>query len=321
MKLKTILLSLLCAGSLCAQTTTVTRNNSTLVTKPAVGTLTLEGATNFKLTRGTGTPEGTVTASPGSVYLDLSGALYIKTTGTGNTGWSLASVGSGVSDTAFGASWDAVTTIAPSKNAIYDWAHVFDTDDDGKVNVADLSTAGAVTVDSSGILDSVAPGANGNVLTSNGTIWTSAAPPGTGGTTSKVSGSDFATTSTTLVDITGLTYAAATNTKYEIDAMLIVQSTTTAGLQVAINYSAAGASTSYWLSGGTSSPTTNTNDINAFDSVSSGFATESSVTKVLLIRGLVVTTTNAGNIKLRIKKVTSGTATVYIGSRMTITPL
>jgi hypothetical protein len=28
------------------------------------------------------------------------------------------------------------------KNAVYDWAHTFDTDDDGKVNVLDLSTAG-----------------------------------------------------------------------------------------------------------------------------------------------------------------------------------
>jgi len=56
--------------------------------------LTLEGATNFKLTRGTGTPEGTVTAAPGSLYFDLSGKLWIKGSGTGNTGWSQASFGS-----------------------------------------------------------------------------------------------------------------------------------------------------------------------------------------------------------------------------------
>jgi len=57
-----------------------------------------------------------------------------------------------ISDTAFASSWDTVTTIAPSKNAVYDWGHTFDTDDDGKVNVLDLGTAGFVSVDSSGVV-------------------------------------------------------------------------------------------------------------------------------------------------------------------------
>lgn len=55
------------------------------------------------------------------------------------------------SDTAFGSSWNAVTTIPPSKNAIYDFLHIFDTDDDGKVNVLDLA-AGIPKTDSSGVL-------------------------------------------------------------------------------------------------------------------------------------------------------------------------
>lgn len=40
---------------------------------------------------GTGSPEGAVTANPGSVYLNISGgagtSLYVKQSGTGNTGW------------------------------------------------------------------------------------------------------------------------------------------------------------------------------------------------------------------------------------------
>lgn len=36
-----------------------------------------------------------------------------------------------VSDTAFASTWDGPSTIAPSKNAVYDWAHTFDTDDNG----------------------------------------------------------------------------------------------------------------------------------------------------------------------------------------------
>lgn len=37
---------------------------------------------------GTGSPEGAVTASPGSVYTDVSnGSFWNKVTGTGTTGW------------------------------------------------------------------------------------------------------------------------------------------------------------------------------------------------------------------------------------------
>lgn len=41
--------------------------------------------------QGTGTPEGVVTAPITSMYLNLAGGasttLYVKTSGTGNTGW------------------------------------------------------------------------------------------------------------------------------------------------------------------------------------------------------------------------------------------
>ncbi len=39
---------------------------------------------------GSGDPEGSLTASPGALYLRTSGALYVKVTGTGNTGWKAA---------------------------------------------------------------------------------------------------------------------------------------------------------------------------------------------------------------------------------------
>lgn len=39
--------------------------------------------------RESGTPEGVVTAPPGSLCLLKTGAMYLKTTGTGNTGWTL----------------------------------------------------------------------------------------------------------------------------------------------------------------------------------------------------------------------------------------
>lgn len=46
---------------------------------------------NVTLTTGSGSPQGVVTASPGSLYLNLNGGsnttLYVKESGTGNTGW------------------------------------------------------------------------------------------------------------------------------------------------------------------------------------------------------------------------------------------
>jgi hypothetical protein len=56
-----------------------------------------------------------------------------------------------ISNTAYASSWDGVTTVAPSKNAVYDWGHTFDTNDNGKVNVLDLA-AGVVATNSSGVV-------------------------------------------------------------------------------------------------------------------------------------------------------------------------
>ncbi|NBW08429.1 MAG: hypothetical protein EBR82_10410 [Caulobacteraceae bacterium] len=54
------------------------------------GTVAVQG-TAAQIYSGTGSPEGVVTASPGSLYLNVSGGnnttLYVKQSGTGNTGW------------------------------------------------------------------------------------------------------------------------------------------------------------------------------------------------------------------------------------------
>ena len=107
MKLKYVLISLLCAGTLFAQaptpaTSTVTVNNSTKKSQPPVGTFVLDGAANFFITRGNGTPESFITASVGSLYLDTTGKLWIKVSGTGATGWALVGIGAGASITLTG---------------------------------------------------------------------------------------------------------------------------------------------------------------------------------------------------------------------------
>lgn len=68
-----------------------------------------------------------------------------------------------INNTAFAASWDGVSSNAPSKNATYDWGHTFDTDDDGKVNVLDIG-AGAVITDSGGVVSAVSTTGSGNVM-------------------------------------------------------------------------------------------------------------------------------------------------------------
>jgi hypothetical protein len=50
------------------------------------------GVNSPRIVRGSGTPEGVVTAKPGALYVDTAGAtaaamLYVKGSGTGNTGW------------------------------------------------------------------------------------------------------------------------------------------------------------------------------------------------------------------------------------------
>jgi hypothetical protein len=77
---------------------------------------------------------------------------------------------SGVDDTAFASSWNGATTTSPSQNAAYDYLHTFDTDDDGKVNVLDL-TAGITKTDGSGVVSVATEGSDyldGNRISDTG---------------------------------------------------------------------------------------------------------------------------------------------------------
>ena len=93
MKAKLILSILAVAGLVFGQTATVTVNTGTKVTQPPVGTITMDGASGFVITRGSGTPQGSISANPGSLYMDLTGTLYVKTSGTGSSGWTALGAG------------------------------------------------------------------------------------------------------------------------------------------------------------------------------------------------------------------------------------
>jgi hypothetical protein len=165
-----------------------------------------------------------------------------------------------------------------------------------------------------------APGTSGNVMTSDGSNWTSAAPSA-GGTTSTVTGSNFTTSSTSLVNITGLTFAASANKLYEVDALIKFQSSSTAGIRLSVAFSAAGATGEYSAMGNTNTTTAAT-DVNVFGTAcATARATAANTDSFAHIKAAVTIAANAGNITIQILKATSGTATVYIGSRMTVTEL
>lgn len=60
---------------------------TTLIIDEADGTIYLGGGSAQTIRYGSGSPEGAVTAPPGSMFLSSNGNIYRKGSGTGNTGW------------------------------------------------------------------------------------------------------------------------------------------------------------------------------------------------------------------------------------------
>ncbi len=166
-----------------------------------------------------------------------------------------------------------------------------------------------------------APSTSGNVLTSDGTNWTSAAPAN-GGTTSKVTGSDFTTTNLTVTDITGLAFTPAANSLYEIDALLRLQSTSTAGVNVGIGGACTGCTLSVVLTGQSTTGTMTFGGTSTLGTaIALTLASTANTDSNAYIKGIMLTGASPSNITVQILKITSGTATVYKGSRLTVTKL
>jgi hypothetical protein len=90
-----------------------------------------------------------------------------------------------------------------------------------------LAVTGATTVGGTSVV-AVAPGTNGNILTSNGSAWTSAAPAG-GGVTSAVAGNGItvsAATGAVTISQDFYTGTNAANTSYPISSYILVDGTT-----------------------------------------------------------------------------------------------
>lgn len=144
---------------------------------------------------------------------------------------------------------------------------------------------------------------------------------GSGGTRSQVSGSNFTTTSSTLVNITGLTFAASANKLYKIEGLIKFSGDNASGLRFGVQYSASLASHCVDYLGASNSQAGAHYCNTVFNDPSVTFGTTTTTAMVVIIKGFLTTGANAGNFTIQVHKVTSGTATIYIGSEMVVNEL
>ncbi len=137
-----------------------------------------------------------------------------------------------------------------------------------------------------------------------------------------VSGSNATNATTTLADITGLTSALIANSTYEFEAYLtILTSADTDGTGYAVQFSAALATIEAGQFGSTVVAGVRGSRINAFNTSTPTHLTTANQQGVVLIKGIVWTGANAGNLTIQHKKFVSGTSTVYIGSFLKVTKI
>jgi hypothetical protein len=138
-----------------------------------------------------------------------------------------------------------------------------------------------------------------------------------------VTGSDATTTSTTLVDVTGLSTPLSANSTYLVTAVLSTATSADAsGTRYGVNFSAAGASLSATsLTGSRTSTAANSEPLNALNTSTGSYMTTSSQVGAVTITGMITTGANAGNLTVEHLKISSGTSTVKIGSWLMVTKI
>lgn len=124
---------------------------------------------------------------------------------------------------------------------------------------------------------------------------------------------DRTTTGQALADIADLSIALLANSVYEFAAILTVASSSTAGNQYGVQFSAAGATINAQISGTLAAATARSDRINALNTATPAYVT-SGASGGIVIQGIIVVGANAGNLTIRHLKATSGTATVHAQS-------
>jgi hypothetical protein len=136
----------------------------------------------------------------------------------------------------------------------------------------------------------------------------------------QVTGSNATTTGQVLTTITGLSVALVANATYEFEAVLSGSTTAvTTGTAYGMNFSAAGAAIEAQITGAATSTATKTLRINALNTATALYLATSAQTGGIVIKGIVTTGVNAGNLVAQHLKLTSGTSTVMINSFLKVT--
>lgn len=136
-----------------------------------------------------------------------------------------------------------------------------------------------------------------------------------GSSWARVTGSDVTRTAQTLADIAGLSIALVANAVYEFEC--VINATTTAdttGIEYGVQYSAGGAAVVAQITGSLTSTASKQESITALNTATSAYLTTSAQTGGVIIKGIVTTGVNTGNLTIQHLKFTSGTSTVKIQS-------
>lgn len=160
--------------------------------QPANGELLIGDGANFKLS--------TLTAGGGVTITNASGGITISATGSGGT---VTNVTGTAPITSTGGSTPAIGLTVPL-DVQY-----------GGTGLNTLTAGSLLVGNGTSDVNLVAPGASGNVLTSNGTAWASTAPAGTW-TLIKKTANQIITSSAAYVDDTELQFPGVSGTTYII---------------------------------------------------------------------------------------------------------
>lgn len=185
-------------------------------------------------------------------------------------------------------------------------------------NTITYPNSGAVVTASENLVIPTVSGNGGKVLAVNSGATALEFVGNTGGwTTLAVSGSNFTTTSNTLVNITGLSFSATASTLYEIECTLRVGSSSAAGIQIGLNSTGGSPTVAFSTIGNGSTGANMVTSGQQANNTAQGTAMATNSQIILQkVWALVNSGTGSPTISLRILKTTSGTATVYIGSVM-----
>lgn len=156
----------------------------------------------------------------------------------------------------------------------------------------------------------VAPGASGNLLTSDGTTWQSTAPVPTWTRTFKTADQNLATSSTAYQDVTSLSFEVAANTSYFFNASVIITSPATGssggGIKLSCN-GPSGASSMHFAG------TVNGTDGTAYDTTVVDISAQSTqYTMVLHVRGVINNGSTAGTVIIRASQRASATGVTVV---------